>query len=408
MSLYLWSPERTAIDEVALLARIEAMTYRGYEPCAPAAIAMLSAISHVLLNDPQARRAPQYVALGYWLRPAAMRRMCDELVAQATRQTSAWAPRGVALHLPPTNVDTIFVYSWALSVLAGNTNIVRLATTLSSDAEWLVRLVARIAIEHGEGDRQIFCAYPYGGGLEKATSRHCDLRMIWGGDAKVEAVSRIPIRPDGLSIGFPDRKSLALIRVESYEAATEAERDDLANRLYNDIYWFDQMGCGSPRLIVWEGEERRDLTTDLYARLSRIVAAKNYSVETGVAIGKFALANDLLAEGLADRLGFRSNELCVYDAADPGSCMQRVHGGGFLGECFVADIADAATFVTRNVQTLTHFGFEREKLEDLARRLFSRGGYRIVPIGQALQFDTEWDGVELLAHMTRRIVVRAQ
>jgi hypothetical protein len=406
MSLYLWTPERVVIEEPALLARIEAMTYRGYEPCAPAAIAMLNAISHLLLNDPQARRAPQYVALGYWLRPAAMRRMCDELVAQATRRSSAWAPRGVALHLPPTNVDTIFVYSWALSVLAGNTNVVRLATTLSSDAEWLVRLVARIAIEHGEGDRQIFCAYPYGGELEKSASRLCDLRMIWGGDAKVEAVSRIPVRPDGLSIGFPDRKSLALIRVESYEAASEAERDDLANRLFNDIYWFDQMGCGSPRLIVWEGQARRDLTTDLYARLSRIVAAKKYLVETGVAIGKFALANDLLAEGLAERLRFRSNELCVYDAADPGACLQRVHGGGFLGECFVEDITDIAAFVTRNVQTLTHFGFERDKLDELARRLFSRGGYRIVPIGQALQFDTDWDGVELLAHMTRRIVVR--
>jgi len=407
MTSLIWNPEQSATDEATLLARIEAKTYAGREPCAPALINMLGAISRALLNDPKARRAPQYVALGYWLRPSALKRLRDDLLSCVDNEHTVLVPRGIALHLPPTNVDTIFVYSWALSVLAGNANVVRLAATLSNDTQWLVRLVAGIVAEHGEADRHLFCSYAYGGEFEKRVARHCDLRLIWGGDAKVEAVSRTPIRLDGLSIGFPDRKSLALISTASYAGAEEARRDELAVRLYNDTYWFDQMGCASPRLIVWVGDKRPDLSADLYARMSKVVAAKKYSVETGVAIGKFGLANDLLAEALADRVRFISNELCIVEVASAAEFLERTHGGGFLGEVFLSDIGDVAGFVNRKIQTLTHFGFIRSELDRLVRCILPRGGYRIVPIGQALQFEAEWDGVALFTHMTRIVIVRS-
>jgi hypothetical protein len=37
-------------------------------------------------------------------------------------------PRGTVFHLAPSNVDTIFVYSWMLSLLTGNQNIIRLSS----------------------------------------------------------------------------------------------------------------------------------------------------------------------------------------------------------------------------------------------------------------------------------------
>jgi|GEM_PF-224619 hypothetical protein len=401
----IWAPEKQMIDDAALLARVSAMTYAGREPGAQPLVGMLAAISRAILADPRARLASQYIALGYWLRPSALQQLRDDLVKQTNDSGALLAPRGVALHLPPTNVDTIFVYSWALSVLAGNANVVRLAEKLTADTEWLVSLIACVVAEHGEDERQLFCSYPYGDAFEQRISRQCDLRMIWGGDAKVETVSRTAIRPDGLSIGFPDRKSLSLIGVDSYARADEKARDELATQLYNDTYWFDQMGCGSPRLVVWIGEKSDTLSDDLYARLGKAVAAKKIAVETGVAIGKMALANDLLAEGVADRLRFFSNELVVVDIVDPVVGLERTHGGGFLGEYTVADIADIANFTTRKVQTLGHFGFSSEELKRLARAISGRGGYRIVPIGQALQFDVTWDGMELFVHMTRRITI---
>ncbi|HKJ73370.1 MAG TPA: acyl-CoA reductase, partial [Alphaproteobacteria bacterium] len=77
--------------------------------------------------------------------------------------------------------------------------------------------------------------------------------MIWGGDSKVQAVSGIPIRPDGLSLGFPDRTSFAVFETAAYRDAASAERDALAQNFFNDVFWFDQMGCGSPRILFWVG-----------------------------------------------------------------------------------------------------------------------------------------------------------
>ena len=132
---------------------------------------MLGALSRHLLEAPFARRVPQYVALAYWLRPAALTRPSEEL-AQTDAPGRIRAPRGVALHLPPTNVDTIFAYSWAMSgILAGNTNVVRLAERLAPDTQWLaVPPVSRVVAEHGEADRHLFCHYAYGGETERESA----------------------------------------------------------------------------------------------------------------------------------------------------------------------------------------------------------------------------------------------
>ena len=398
-----WNPARAEVTDDALLHLVTDMEYQGQTPCDPAALALLGSLSQRILQDPVSRRMPQYVALAYWLRPAALARLVAALPAPPADLVPV--PRGVALHLPPTNVDTIFVYSWAMSVLAGNANVVRLGTMLSEETEWLVRMVASTVADHGQSARQLFCHYPYGGETERALSSLTDLRMVWGGDRKVAAVSIVPIRPDGLSIGFPDRKSLAIISSPAYRAASDEERDALAVRFFNDVFWFDQMGCGSPRLIVWL-DQPHDLAADLYRRLEAVIAERQYRVETGVAIGKLALSADLLAEGIATRHEAYSNELHINRVEDPVAALRRGHGGGFLADWVATNVEDIAGLISRPVQTLTHFGLDETASGRLARLIGGRGGYRIVPVGEALQFDTTWDGIDLMGHMTRRVLVR--
>lgn len=400
----IWEPERTEVDPELIVARAAAMEYQTREPCSDALLAMLSDISRTILKDPVSRRAPQYVALAYWLRPASLIRL-KEAFAAGAKVSALRIARGVALHLPPTNVDTIFVYSWALSVLAGNANIVRMAETQSAETEWLIGTIAKAVARHDESGRQLFCTYPYGGKIEHALSSHCDLRMIWGGDEKVAAVSTTAIRPDGLSIGFPDRKSLAIMSTSAYASADDEARDAIAVQFYNDLFWFDQMGCGSPRLLIWAGAAPLQ-SEDFYRRLGKVVTARKFEVETGIAIGKRAFGNDLLAEEISDKQTVYSNEFSVCSVTDPQRALLRAHGGGFLCEWVVRDVHIVPPIISRAIQTITHFGFSSEELDTIARGIAGRGGYRIVPIGEALQFDTIWDGVDLFEHMTRKIVTR--
>lgn len=399
-----WSPGVEQVDDSELISRVEAMTYEGRQPLQESQISMLGELSKRLLQESDAQRSAQYVALGYWLRPAALRRQSANL-GEGISPDSVRVPRGVALHLPPTNVDTIFVYSWAISVLAGNTNVVRLAERLSPETSRLVSLVASVVAAHAESDRHIFCHYRYGGETERAISRHCDLRTVWGGDAKVEAVTRTSIRPDGLSIGFPDRKSLAIISTDAYREADPSVRDKLAASFFNDVFWFDQMGCGSPRLIVWLGEPA-ELAADFYSRLNRTIAERRYAIATGTVIEKFVTANELLARDVVTRYLHLGNALDVCRTLEPIVALESTQGGGFLCEWVAKSMDDIPPIVSRKVQTITHFGIASEELLRLAKGISGRGGYRIVPVGEALQFDSTWDGINLFEHMTRRVVVR--
>jgi hypothetical protein len=403
----IWSPAPRTIHAAEFVDRVGRLSNEPAEPFSDQLVQLLAIISSDLLRSSVTRALPQYVALGYWMRAAALRTLAKDARSSFGPHEIA-APRGLALHLPPANVDTIFVYSWALSVLAGNVNVVRLPASLSSAAAAAVRIIVEALNQAGAGNHHLFCSYPYGSDLEHSVSSLCDLRIIWGGDAKIEAVSRVPIRPDGLSIGFSDRHSIALIAAHAYAEAAEDERDELASKLFNDAYWFDQMGCSSPRLLGWVGaaNDVETFSKDLYPRLESVIESKSYTVEPAVAVAKLVLTNDLLAEGSAQQGVRYSNELQVVDVANPTTSLERHGGGGFFSQSRFATLADAAAIATRKLQTITHFGFSDNELTDLAKAIVGRGGYRIVPIGQALNFDATWDGVPLLSHMTRRVVVR--
>jgi hypothetical protein len=179
----------------------------------------------------------------------------------------------------------------------------------------------------------------------------------------------------------------------------------LAERFYNDVYWFDQMGCGSPRLLVWFGEPG-PFADDFYRRVAHVAHSKSYRVEAGAAIGKLSLAHDLLADAVTDRHYTFGNALHVSRARNPVEAMDRPYGGGFLCDWVATRIEDLALLASRSLQTVTHFGIDEASLQALAHAVRGKGGYRIVPIGQALQFEPVWDGVDLMRHLTRIVVWR--
>lgn len=392
------------VDKVAFFELLGPLTGRAVEPFSYVTIDLLSRLSRCLLAR---RDVPQFSALGYWLRPAAINRLKEGFLCGVPAGQLV-APRGLAFHLPPANVDTLFVYSWALSLLAGNANVVRLPSRRSAETEWLLSNLVRLCDEVGDGGRHLFCGYDHNVGINGAISAIADLRIIWGGDAKIHEVSADRLRPDGLSIGFPDRKSFAVLSAAAYQKISQAEKDSLAERFYNDTYWFDQMGCGSPRVVAWVGnaEDGRLSSDDFYKRVIRIAKMKNYRTEASTAIAKFSFINDRLADGGASRGQRLSNSLSVLELhPDRLAPFQKVVGGGMLGHTLVPNILDVTKLVNRGTQTIAHFGFSADEVMLLARSLRLIGGFRLVPVGRALAFDSTWDGVPLLTHMTRRIVV---
>ena len=80
-------------------------------------------------------------------------------------------------------------------------------------------------------------------------------------------------------------------------------------------------------------------------------------------------------------------------------------GGGLLQHAW-ARLPEIVSFAREEDQTLVHFGLSEVELEELARGAGLRGLDRLVPVGQALAFEANWDGYSLMTDFTRKVVIR--
>lgn len=352
------------------------------------------------------RGMPETQALAFWMRKAEIIRLAESFAGLQSDEVLLM-PRGTVFHIPPANVDTLFVYSWVLSILVGNRNIVRLSSRATSQANLIVSTLNSVLASHpGVKATTSMIAYGHDESITRTISASCDVRVIWGGDATVQAVRSVPLPPHATELTFPDRFSMAAISVSSYSALSPPERDRLAEDFFNDAYWFDQLGCSSARLIVWVGvEDASRYADDFHSRVRTVIRDKAYTVDTSIAISKVAQAYGTMIDAEVTGYSFYDNSMTVLDVAafpdDRGSFC----GAGFFYQLQVSDLSDITGDIRREDQTLSAFGFSPDSLRDFAVALLGRGIDRIVPFGQALQFNRIWDGHDLLQAFTRRVTI---
>lgn len=220
------------------------------EPWAPfdrRATELLAQLSEVILQDPDARRQEAVSAFGFWCRRA-------HLQALECRHPCA-APRlgrGLVFHIAPSNVPVMFAYSYAVGLLAGNANIVRLSSRRREEDATLLALFRRVLSRHREVEaRTVFVSYERSEEITAEFCARCDARVVWGGDATAAALRMMPMPPHAVELVFPDRWSLAVFSQAALSALTGEERAVLAHRFYNDTYQMDQNACSSPQLVLW-------------------------------------------------------------------------------------------------------------------------------------------------------------
>ncbi len=392
------------LDTDSLISRCANLETLAVYPFSDQVLYCLKLLSKRLLNSEYARAMPQIMALGYWIRPSALKGLQQKLQG-LNNQNTIISPRGLALHLPPQNVDTLFAYSWVLSYLVGNCNVVRVGSDPGEVSRWLIEQILVVLEEAGESHRSIFCSYEHTDtGMASRISALCDLRVIWGGDEKIKTVSQHTTRPDGLTLGFSDRKSMCIVSTSTYKQSTPEQKKSLAQNLYNDIFWFDQLGCGSPRLIAWVGAEKPD-AQELYRLIDEVANEKSHQTATGVDLQKFSFANVQLAHNKAKSVDRVSSNVLVIDTESDSSLFDQVMGGGLLYQVQLSEIAEVSKFLRPDIQTITEFGFDDCAKKKLAKEMGLKGGYRIVPTGKALEFNPIWDGIELMSHFTRQVTV---
>ena len=345
-------------------------------------------------------------ALAFWLRRAELLRLQEEFNA-AERPELRRMPRGTVFHVPPANVDSIFVYSMALSMLTGNRNIVRMSSRVLVQSNLILDTVLETLIDHPSvAEATALISYSHDDAITAALSAGSDVRVIWGGDGTVAAIRRWPLPPHGRDITFPDRYSMAAIHAERYLELDDPERDDLAGRFYNDTFWFDQMGCSSPRTLIWVGERAsQEAAGDFHPRLVRVTQAKGYSPDAALAVAKLSEAFRGIIDRPVDRYEYFGNADTVLDSPEFLAARGEFCGGGLLYQTRVDRLPQISPHVRRTDQTLTVFGIDRDEIDELLSAVAGRGIDRVVPVGKALDFSRVWDGYDLVSEFTRIVTM---
>lgn len=381
---------------------------RERAPFAAELLAFFGSYSRAIFQSREAARFPELTALAYWMRPAELVRLKAEF-DDAVPSDTMMMPRGTVFHIPPGNVDTIFVYSLVLAALMGNTNIIRLSERPSPQTDILVALLGGL-IEPGGPHEGLVSVVRYGHeeDITLALTALCDCRVIWGGDNTVRTIRATPLPPHAVELVFPDRYSLAAIEAAAYLALADPERNALAAGYFNDAFWFDQMACSSPRLMVWCGSQSDAAAASslFWGNLEAELSRRQYSAQPAISVQRLGFSCEVAADKvLSAHMHGRYFTRLVVPSLDGFS---RDHcGGGLFFEATVDNLQQLVSFVERRDQTLSYFGFDDKQIRDFAAMLLARGVDRIVPIGQALKFGRFWDGYDLLMSFGRHIHIIA-
>jgi hypothetical protein len=400
-------PVRATLDLDQVLARLRAArAEHRLTSFAEPIKKFCTVLSRALLNHPDVRQHPQLVALGYWLRPAALKALEEHFRTVAPSGEIA-VPRGVVFHLPPANVDTLFVYSWLLSLAVGNANLIRLPEETTPAVDLLLKQVGQALAEAGLEAHDMIVTYPRDDRITGALSELVDVRCVWGGDAKVRHIHALPLSPHAIEIGFADRFSMAALQSHAVLDLAPEQRRALAEKFYNDVFWFNQMGCASPRIVFWVGppELGQAASATFFEALSEVIEAKDYRIELGTVLEKLGYAYRSILDLPVTRFEFHRNELCVLSLDEAADFRETVFGAGTLMQVTLERLPALAGFVVRKDQTLTHFGFGPDEIDILVGALNGRGIDRIVPVGRALDFHHVWDGMDLLRQFSRLVHV---
>lgn len=370
-----------------------------FKPADDRIVLFLNDLSRRILKDLDLRTDPSFTALGYWLRKSNQNKIIAENEFVFEFKKAVIKPLGVVFHLCPSNVDTMFFYSLAIALLAGNKNIVRVSSRLDHPlVNKLFSHINTLIVEDYPELLNYLNIVKYGRELEynNSISEKCDGRIIWGGDETISQFKSINTKPKVKDLFFADRISLSILNSKSINTLDVVDFADMAKSLYNDIYTFDQKGCSSPHslFLIGNKDENEKAISAIYKGVSEI-AELNYDNDiNSIASLKFNRIAEDVIDGNAvpayrDNNYFTISELTLNEI--PHTC-----GLGYIYYKPLNKIEDITSYINDKTQTIGYYGFDNEQLNLLQDISIAD---RIVPIGKALDFDYVWDGYNIFLEM---------
>ena len=389
-------------NEIFYLAGEEIKKFSPLTPYSDEVCNFLSDFSAELLKDSRYRNFPDAATVGFFSRKGNIQRLKKNFVDENFR-----LGKGLAFHITPSNIPVQFMFSYFFGLLAGNANIVRVASTNFPQVDFICEILNKImARDEYKKIREMTAIVRYDRKTDwtKNFSEKCHVRLIWGGDVTIENIRKIPIPPRATELVFADRYSFAIIDENSVENLSDAELNRLAQNFYNDTYLVDQNACSSPHLILWKKSEKNFGREKFWSAVEKIVHEK-YDFPPIKATTKYTnFCQNAIDFPQTEKLLKNDNFLYRVEISEPFVGIENLRGKfGLFYENNFDSWDDWHEIINEKFQTLTYFGFDSKILAEEVAKNNWLGIDRIIPIGRALDIGIFWDGYDLISQMSRVI-----
>ena len=244
----------------------------------------LNALSKEINKDPRINKFPDVRTFSFFCRKANILLLKKKYYDSSVTKFG----RGLVFHIAPSNVPVNFAFSLMISLLSGNTNIVRVPSKKFDQTEIIansINILAQLSQYSNISNRIILVRYDRNSNATKEFSSDCDVRIIWGGDETISQIRENSLQPRAFDVTFADRYSLCVINGDEF--VNESRPEKVIEGFFNDTFLFDQNACTSPHLILWIGSSKKvEKAKNIFWDKLHVLVNNRYKIQSVSAIDK--------------------------------------------------------------------------------------------------------------------------
>ena len=395
------------LNKVNYLVGSEDYETKPFKPYNKITCAFLAEFSKKLNLQKDINEISDLKALAFWCRKKNIEYLIKKSLSNEIR-----IGLGLIFHITPSNIATNFIYSLFFGLLTGNSNVVKISSKKTIQSEIICKCLNLILKQKKFvklKKRIVIIRYENNDNYTKNISYKCNLRVIWGGDETIKKIRKFELNPSSTDITFADRSSICIINSNSIIKLDSFNLSILVEKFYNDTYLVDQNACSSPHIIFWKGKKNVNKIAQkkFWDKLYALVIRK-YNLEESSAVEKYTLLCKKI-NFLRNNCNFIKYENYIYilKLKKLVNNLDELRGKwGLFFEYETNNLNKISIFLNKKFQTMTYFGLDKNVCKKIVVDNLTDGIDRIVPIGQALDINLNWDGFDLNKSLTRIIEVK--
>ena len=376
---------------------------KTYKPFNEDILQSIDSLSKKIIHSKEAKKFSEIMSLGFWMRKSNILNYKKKYGEDVTKFSNGV---GMLFHVPPSNIETGFVYSLFFGLITGNTNVLRLPKNSKKIANFLISKINSLE----KNQKKIFKELIYIVTFERNDllinniSNIADARLIWGSDETINFFKNSKTKISCRDMFFSDKFSLCLLNSDDIVKLGLDDMNILTKRFYNDTYLIDQNACSSPHLILWTGKHIDSAKKKFWNKMSNIIK-QNYYLEHFAAIDKLNSAM-IYSASKSEKIEVNNhkNYLVRINLKKLDNKIDKLKGKWGL----FYEFSNKNKFVinlpfSKKYQTMTYFGYKKNEIEKIINNSNIHTLNRIVPVGSSLDMNLYWDGYDIVSMLTKKI-----